>query len=275
MIAQLLLVLLTTQAPDSGQLTASGIWYSVTGKGPPLLLIHGSNLDSRSWGALPAALARDHRVIQMDLRSHGRSRDATGPFSWVDDALEVLDAAGSRRATLIGHSLGATIAIDLALTHPDRVAGLVLIGPAISGMKMTLPPAEYAEFMAALQKGDLAAAGDALGRTPVARMFGDSSRREAVRASLRENVRLFRVSREWLKPIDPPAFGRLEQISVPTLALWGASDPTDSPEAGRALRKRVPHAEGEIIPQCGHLMPLDCPTGTLASVRKFLAKRRL
>lgn len=80
MISQLLLVLLTTQAPDSGRLTTSDIWYSVTGKRPPLLLIHGSSLDSRSWRTLPAELAKDHRVILMDLRSHGRSKDATGPF---------------------------------------------------------------------------------------------------------------------------------------------------------------------------------------------------
>ena len=158
--------LLLVQPPDSAR-TPSGIWYSSNGRGPDVVFIHGSNLDSRSWGELPIKIAKTHRVILIDLRSHGHSVDASGPFSWADDVVEVLDAVGARRAVLVGHSLGAQVAIDISLDHPDRVRALVLIGPAISGKPLSKPPVGFEGLMTALRAGDIPQAGIVLSKMPV------------------------------------------------------------------------------------------------------------
>ena len=271
MLASLVLAALLQTVPDTGR-TASGLWYSVTGSGPTVLLIHGANLDSRSWGPLPDSLAGTHRVVRMDLRSHGRSRDAAAPFSWIDDVVEVLDAAGAERAALIGHSLGASVALDVALRHPGRVSGLVLVGPGISGMPGGMPTAGYESFMAALQKGDLALAGEELGRAPFARFYRDTTRQAEVRTIIRENVRLFRASRDWIKPLDPPAIGRLAEIKVPVLVLRGDDDPSPSNQAGGILLEQVKGATGERFQRCGHMLQLDCTGDVIASVRGFLAR---
>jgi 3-oxoadipate enol-lactonase len=274
MLTTLLALLVLSSPPDSGQFTSSGLWYTVSGNGPAVLLLHGANLDARSWADLPAALARDHRVIVTELRSHGRSRDAGGPFSWVDDAREVLDAAGIERATVIGHSLGAQIAIDLALVHPERVDALVLIGPAIGGRPAARPPAGFEPLVDALRAGDLTAAGVALAAMPVMTLYRDTTHRADVRAIVAANVRLFRASPEWVTPTTPPAFARLPSLRTPTFVLTGGRDPTEANDAARQLLAEVPGASGETLSACGHLLPLDCGPATIRAVRAFLARVR-
>jgi pimeloyl-ACP methyl ester carboxylesterase len=85
------------QGVDSSR-TASGLWFAAQGQGPAIVLVHGSNVDSRSFDWIAAPLAAGHRVVAMDLRFHGKSRDSGGPVSWEGDLLEVMDAARVERA---------------------------------------------------------------------------------------------------------------------------------------------------------------------------------
>jgi pimeloyl-ACP methyl ester carboxylesterase len=266
-----LAVMLAAQSVDSGR-TASGLWYEVRGAGPNVVLVHGANLDSRGWGTLPAALASTHRVTLMDLRSHGRSGDATGPFSWTDDVVEVLDAIGARDAVLVGHSLGAQIVLDLALAHPTRVRALVVVGPAISGKPLDKPPEGFESLLSALRAGDFVQAGVALAAMPVMTLQRDTSARALARRIVSENVRLFKARPEWVRPIEPPAIQRLESISRPVLVLTGALDPTESNDAGNVLVDRLPNATGETFAGCGHLVPMDCPNESNRAVQAFLRR---
>src|SRR5258705_9613082 len=97
--------------PDSG-FTKSGLWYRAAGAGPAVVFVHGADLDSRSWTKVAPALVPGHRVVLVDLRFHGKSRDDGRPFSFEGDLEEVLDAQGIDRAAIVGHSLGATLALD-------------------------------------------------------------------------------------------------------------------------------------------------------------------
>lgn len=101
--------------------------------GPPVALLHAGVCDRRSWNDVgPAITPAD--VVAYDRRGFGETPGTDTPFRHVDDLLTLVDAVfGEVPVTLVGNSMGGALAIDFALEHPARVAGLVLIAPAISG----------------------------------------------------------------------------------------------------------------------------------------------
>ena len=104
------------------------IAYTRTGHGAPVLLIHGVGLQGTIWKPQVEALKANHDVIAVDMPGHGGSSlppaDATLSH-YADAILALLDALKVGRAHMVGHSMGALVAIEFALAHPDRVASLV------------------------------------------------------------------------------------------------------------------------------------------------------
>ncbi len=112
--------------------------FEVAGSGSPsvLLLPTWTIIHSRFWKMQVPYLARHYQVITYDGPGNGRSDRSTDPFrydpdSYASDAVEVLDTCGVDRAVVVGLSLGAQYGISLAANHPERVAGLVLVGAAL------------------------------------------------------------------------------------------------------------------------------------------------
>jgi pimeloyl-ACP methyl ester carboxylesterase len=109
------------------------------GEGPPVLLLHGLTATRRYVVMGSKLLERSgHRVVAYDARAHGHSSPAPDPIAYsydllAQDALAVLDDRGIERAVLAGASMGAHTLLSVALRHPDRVAGIVVITPAYSG----------------------------------------------------------------------------------------------------------------------------------------------
>ncbi len=102
--------------------------------GADVLLIHAGVTDRRSWEPVVDVLTPGHRCIAYDARGFGETTyERQDGWSPVDDAVAVLDATGVRRAVVVAGSMGGRTAIDLALAHPNRVVGLVLIGAAVRG----------------------------------------------------------------------------------------------------------------------------------------------
>jgi pimeloyl-ACP methyl ester carboxylesterase len=110
-----------------------------SGEGPAVLLLHGLTATRRYVVMGSRSLERSgHRVIKYDARAHGHSSPAPNPGAYTydllaDDAIAVLDARDVERAVLAGASMGAHTLLNVALRHPDRVAGVVVITPAYSG----------------------------------------------------------------------------------------------------------------------------------------------
>lgn len=125
------------QQAENGFVLSDGvrIHYTEEGAGPPVVLLHGFAVDSdlnwRFTGILPA-LAEEFRVIALDLRGHGRSDKPHDPGAYgttmVQDVVNLLDHLGIERAHVMGYSMGSTLALNLAVNHPDRVLSLVLGG---------------------------------------------------------------------------------------------------------------------------------------------------
>jgi pimeloyl-ACP methyl ester carboxylesterase/predicted glycosyltransferase len=114
------------------------VHYEVFGEGEPavMLLPTWSIIHSRHWKLQVPDLARRHRVVTFDGRGNGLSDRPAGPEAYrtaefTADALAVMDATGTERAVLVALSLGATWALELGALHPERVAGIVFIGPAL------------------------------------------------------------------------------------------------------------------------------------------------
>jgi pimeloyl-ACP methyl ester carboxylesterase len=106
-----------------------------SGRGESALAIHGITSSNRTWLAVAAALGGRPPLLAVDLRGRGASRDLPAPYgigAHVRDMVAVLDYLGLRRAVVVGHSLGAYVAVQLALDHPDRVRSLVLVDGGLS-----------------------------------------------------------------------------------------------------------------------------------------------
>jgi lipase len=157
-------------APVRGGTLAGGIW-NPDAEGPPLLAVHGITANHLAW-LLAAEAMPDTRIVAPDLRGRGRSSGLPGPFTLddhADDLARVLDALGIDRTPVAGHSMGAFVAVRLAVRHPDRVESLVLVdgglpvplpegvppdelpavvlGPALARLRMRFAtPADYEAF---------------------------------------------------------------------------------------------------------------------------------
>ena len=122
-------------APDRYFTSADArLRFREVGRGEPVVLVHGLGRSLDDWSTVADSLARDHRVIALDVRGFGRSTRFSDPArlgaEMANDVVRLLDHLGIRRAHLGGHSMGALVAADLAARHPDRVLSVTLLaGP--------------------------------------------------------------------------------------------------------------------------------------------------
>ena len=250
--------------------------YELTGSGPALVLIHAGVADQRMWEPQLSDLAAQYRVLRFDLRGFGQSDLPPGPFAMRDDIYALLTQLGIRSAHLLGCSIGASIALDVALEHPELVAALVLVSAGSGG---TRPPSpvlrEYGEAEEAAQRaGDAARYAELNVRTWV---VGPRRRPEQVPIAVREYVTqacLHDFDRHWdeVEPrrLSPPAFSRLEEVRAPTLVLAGGEDVPDILEAADILATRVPDVRKVIMPGAAHLPNMEQPDRFNQLVLDFL-----
>jgi pimeloyl-ACP methyl ester carboxylesterase len=237
------------QEPPLPQKFPSGgidIAFVDEGQGHPVLLIHGFgsnhrvNWVSTSWTR--DLLAARRRVIALDNRGHGESSKPHDPAAYrislmADDSRRLLDHLGVENADVIGYSMGARIALSLALAHSERVRSLVLGGFGDATMKRELfSPAET--IIAALRAPSLAEITDPRGRTY--RIFADQtgSDREALVACI-------------LGARDPVTASELQRIAAPTLVAVGSEDV--SAGSAERLAERIPGARALSIPGRDHM----------------------
>jgi|SRR5688572_4798041 len=249
--------------------TATGIAYDVRGSGPVVVLLTGSNLDRRMWAREAGWLSKDHTVVRYDLRAHGESDTATKEFSHLADLIAVLDALKIEKATLIGLSAGAFIALDAALDIPNRIERIVLAGPGVTGYTGKVPPSFPPEMFTAIQSKEYRRVSEFLLQSPV---FAVSPEAQAlVRQMVTENERLWTVDRKLMK-MQQPTNDRLEQVRVPTLVVIGEKDVFQQDHA-ELIAARVPGARLVRIPGGTHIVNLSSPQEFEAAVRAFLPAR--
>jgi pimeloyl-ACP methyl ester carboxylesterase len=122
------------QQPVTGYAPVNGLkmYYEMHGKGQPVVLLHGSfmTLTNFNWPQMIAALSKSRQVIAVEMQGHGRTADINRDFSYdnlADDSAAMLDYLEIGKADVIGYSMGASVAMNLAIRHPDKVRKVVSI----------------------------------------------------------------------------------------------------------------------------------------------------
>ncbi len=123
---------MTNTSPQTGYAAVNGLqmYYEIHGAGQPLVLLHGAfSAIGTSFGALLPDFAKTRQVIGLELQAHGRTADIDRPMSleqMADDTAAAIRHFGIERADLFGYSMGASVALQVALRHPEVVRKLVL-----------------------------------------------------------------------------------------------------------------------------------------------------
>jgi 3-oxoadipate enol-lactonase len=265
-----------TLCPDTG------IDYDRSGPtgGTTVVLLHAGVADRRMWEPQWTALIRQYDVVRLDLRGFGGSVSRpVDQFAHHDDVVQTLSALRVDRAHLVGCSLGAGVAVEVALAHPQLVASLLLATPGGCLIaEMTRDLRRFADQEnEGIVRGDLDAAVAAN-----LDWWVDGPHRDAdeKRAEVRALVaamqrRAFELTADWDDveevELDPPAVDRLEELHVPTLVLTGGLDLDAIGIAAEAVATRIPHARREVWPDTAHLPSLERPDDFRALLEAWLA----
>jgi len=242
---------------------AGRIRYQVSGSGrPPLLLTHGYGATSAMFGSSVAAVAPVNQVVTWDIRGHGGSEYPAGPDCYspanaLTDMAAILAELGISRAVLGGHSLGGYLSLDFALSHPDIVAGLILIdtGPGFRNDAARDEWNRRANKTAArLEEQGLAALG---------------SSAELHSGEHRDASGLIHAARQTLTQYDSHVLDGLPRIDAPTLVIVGADD-APFLAAADYMSNKIPKARKVVIPAAGHSPNISQPELFNAELRSFL-----
>lgn len=230
------------------------LWAEDTGGDrTPLVFIHADWTDSGIWDPLIPLLRDRYRVIRYDLRGFGRSSRPAQPFTRLGDLRALLGHFGVEPAVAVGHSGGGGTALGLALDHPDRVRGLVLVAPGIGDYPW---PADDPFSRAC---GPLIAAGDrdSLVRLGL-RTWAPAGADEAITAMMRGAVSSWFEIGD-LERDDPPGFARLGEIRVPAVTLLGDLEYPMVSQASQAITAKLSDGREVPVPGADHLLPLRDP----------------
>ncbi len=231
----------------------------------PLILVHGAGGDHLSW---PSQLRRlsGYRVFAPDLPGHGKSRGhGLQRVSDYGNAIaKWLRSLELPKVTLVGHSMGGAIALWLAVHHPELLRGLALIS---TGARLPVNLSLIEEL--STSQGALTAVDKILDWSfspNVPRSLVDAVRK----AMLATRPSVLAGDFRACDAVD--LTGDLAGIDLPTLVLVGSGDQMTPLKFSEELAAGIPEAELQIIPQAGHMLPLEDPDLVEEKLRRFLER---
>lgn len=247
----------------------------------PVVFLHAGVADHRSWSGVLDQLNPGWDVIAYDRRGFGSTTYRSQRHDQVDDLVAVLDALGLDRVVLVGNSRGGEIALNATLTHPGRIAALVLVAPAVSGA----PPVsdeqvtpEEAALWGVLEAAEAAGDLEALNEGEVRFWLdGPAGAAGRVGGALRElaldmNRINLHAESAGSEPEPPDAWSRLSEVRCPALVVVGDLDLSSLQERCRELAAQIPGAELHVMEGTGHLPAFEQPERFAGVLREFLGR---
>jgi pimeloyl-ACP methyl ester carboxylesterase len=263
------------------------VGYQSMGDGPLLILLHGITSTSDAWRDVMPRLAERYTVIAPDLLGHGRSAKPRGDYSLGAYAAGVRDLVallGYERGTVVGHSLGGGIAMQFSYLFPEYVERMVLISSGGLGQEVhpllraaALPGSEWVLPLLAREWSVSA---------------GDAVRRVAAKLGMEAGPDLAEFARGYASLVDDGAteafldtlrsvigpegqkVSALDRLyladQIPTLFIWGDSDPVIPVEHGRRAHEIVAHSRYIELAGSGHWPMLDAPDRIVHELTEFM-----
>lgn len=270
------------------KLHGHSVSYRMAGEGPAIALIHGVTSNSGTWVPLMERLAEDYTVIAPDLFGHGATAKPRGDYSlgaYASGVRDLLGVLGFERGTVVGHSLGGGIALQLAYQFPEYCERMVLVSSGGLGREVhpllraaTLPGSEFVMPLIirdwAVQAGTAVARfAEQLGIHPghdlreVGRGYASLVETDARQAFL-----------QTLRAVIEPGGQRVSALDrlyladdIPTLIAWGDRDPIIPIEHGRDAHELIAGSRFVEIPGARHFPQLDQPDLLCDEIDDFIA----
>lgn len=273
---------------SSSQIIIHGhdVSYRRAGDGEVLLLIHGLAGSSRTWRTVQPELAESYDVIAPDLLGHGESAKPMGDYSlgaFASGLRDFLAALDVPSATIVGHSFGGGVAMQLAYQHPELCDRLILVASGGLGREVSwllriisLPGAEH--LMPFVFPRILADRGDDLGRT-LSRLglraprLGEMWRSYSSLAGAENRKAFVRTIRGVIEPGGQTvnALDRLYLAAhIPTLIVWGDRDDIIPVSHAHVAHEAIPGSQIAILDGVGHFPHAEAPERFMSVVTGFL-----
>jgi pimeloyl-ACP methyl ester carboxylesterase len=252
------------------------LYYEIIGKGHPLVMIRGVGSNVDHWYDQVPTLSQRFQLLVFDNRGIARSSDLGGPFSIRDmaaDTTALMEAVGIKKAHVLGYSMGGMVAQEMALNHPQKVAGLILVATDCGiSLRIKAKPEATNLFSEMIRLGTdeakRAAAGCLFARQTFDAKADVIQRYNAVSQRFPASQQM--LARQWAAVTQHDACKRLPQIHSPALAITGSEDVLIPPQNAAVLAERIPDAQMVSIDGGGHLFLIEQPRQFNDAVIKFL-----
>lgn len=229
--------------------------YTVQGEGNPIVLIHGFGLDSRMWNKQVQELSKTNKVITYDMRGFGKSSLPINKYSHLEDLHELLKSLSISETKIAGHSFGGEVATEYALKYPSEVNSLILISPALSGVKND--SSEWEVLVELGKNGDIAGIRERMLKNPVFKDLKESSEELRLVTEMVQDYTGFHFqSRDPREYTDVSQ--KLKELSCPVEVIIGENDEGVQKEIAEKFREEL-NIEPRVIPNCGHMAVLENP----------------
>ena len=240
-------------------------YYEQAGAGHVVVLVHGGCVDRRTWDYQVEEMARSYTIVRYDLRGHGHSAAPPQGYTirdFAEDLRRLIQHLGLAKPSIMGHSLGGSVALEYAINYSKDVSTLLLADSGLDGFPYDVPMVEQM----AQRRRLLARSGvspsfvRAVMASPI---FDGVRRRPELRALTREMIAAWSGA-NWrdegaaIPPAHPQA-ERIAEVAAPTLVLLGEQDSARAHAIAQRLSEQIRVVRKEIVPEAGHMAPLENP----------------
>ncbi|MFZ5820250.1 MAG: alpha/beta fold hydrolase [Chloroflexota bacterium] len=248
------------------------VHYEVYGRGRPVILLHGWLGSWGLWQQTMAYLGQFYRTYALDFWGFGESgkkRDTYAVQDFVSLVNQFMEQLGIFRAPLVGHSMGGTVSLSVAIQYPERVTKVVVVGSPIAGSSLALPlkwsgyrPIAFLLFnMMGVFRTGMRVASPFICRDP---RFPDMMDRDLSRTTVESFLRsIASLRRTDLRPM-------LDNIKVPVMGIYGDKDNIVHPMQWKPLALGVDQHRIERFPKAGHFPMLEEPEPFMQRLKSFL-----
>jgi pimeloyl-ACP methyl ester carboxylesterase len=226
-----------------------------------LIFIHGSGGDHSAWSYQYALLHKHYNILAIDLPGHGRSKgsgesDIESYCLWVRKLLDILQL---KKSIIVGHSLGAAITLQFALSYPQKVAGIVTVG---GGMKMPVNPSIF-EFL----KTNPVESVELICKFSVAKENRAKFMAPLIKSLTHTRIDVLQGDLLACDKLDLTE--ELRKISLKVLVICGVEDKMTPPEFSRQISEGISGAKLCLIEGAGHMVMMERPEEFNEALNKF------